>query len=138
METSSARKSISKLLHRVGDLSSRASTAGIVATAVVIVVVVLAANGFPTGWEATFGFAASAITLVMVFVIQHTQSRQQVATQLKLDRLIAPHRERTTCRSTSSQPTTRSASRCTRTRPTSTPPYAMTPRSPRSNETDPP
>ena len=32
--------------------------------------------------------AASAITLIMVFVIQHTQSRQQVATQLKLDELI--------------------------------------------------
>jgi low affinity Fe/Cu permease len=32
--------------------------------------------------------AASAITLGMVFVIQHTQSRQQIATQLKLDELI--------------------------------------------------
>jgi low affinity Fe/Cu permease len=51
-------------------------------------VVVLGINGFPTGWEESFGFAASAVTLVMVFVIQHTQSRQQVATQLKLDELI--------------------------------------------------
>jgi len=50
--------------------------------------VILASGGFPTGWENTFSMVASAITLVMVFVIQHTQSRQQVATQLKLDELI--------------------------------------------------
>lgn len=50
--------------------------------------VVLAVGQFPPGWENTFSMAASAITLVMVFVIQHTQSRQQVATQLKLDELI--------------------------------------------------
>ena len=88
METSSARKLISRLLHRIGELSSRASTAGLVATGVALFVVVLGIEGFPTGWEESFAFAASAVTLVMVFVIQHTQSRQQVATQLKLDELI--------------------------------------------------
>jgi low affinity Fe/Cu permease len=50
--------------------------------------IVLGVNGFPTTWETAFEFAAAAITVVMVFVIQHTQSRQQVATQLKLDELI--------------------------------------------------
>ena len=43
---------------------------------------------FSSTWESTFSMAASAVTLVMVFVIQHTQSRQQIATQLKLDELI--------------------------------------------------
>jgi low affinity Fe/Cu permease len=88
LENSSARKLISRLLHRVGDLSSRAATAGLVAAGVVAFVVVLAIGGFRSEWESSFAFAASAITLVMVFVIQHTQSRQQVATQLKLDELI--------------------------------------------------
>ena len=31
---------------------------------------------------------SAAITLVMVFAIQHTQSRQQMATQRKLDELV--------------------------------------------------
>jgi low affinity Fe/Cu permease len=55
---------------------------------VAIFMIVLASDRFPSGWENTFAMIASAITLVMVFVIQHTQSRQQVATQLKLDELI--------------------------------------------------
>jgi low affinity Fe/Cu permease len=88
LETSPTRKFVSRLLHKVGDVSSRASTAGIVAAGVVVFVVVLAVDGFPSGWEVSFEFAAAAITLVMVFVIQHTQTRQQVATQLKLDELI--------------------------------------------------
>ena len=88
LETSSARKFISRLLHVIGDVASRASTAGFVTAAVVIFVIALGLDGFPPGWENTFAFVASAVTLVMVFVIQHTQSRQQVATQLKLDELI--------------------------------------------------
>ena len=35
-----------------------------------------------------FSTIAAAITLVMVFVLHHTQRREQVATQLKLDELI--------------------------------------------------
>jgi low affinity Fe/Cu permease len=36
---------------------------------------------------------ASAVTLVMLFIIQHTQSRHQLSLQLKLDELIrtSPH-----------------------------------------------
>jgi len=45
-------------------------------------------SAFPISWLATFSAGAAAITLVMVFVIQHTQSREQLATQLKLDELI--------------------------------------------------
>ena len=47
-----------------------------------------AALGFPTRWVATFEVSVSAITLVMVFAIQHTQGREQAATQRKLDELI--------------------------------------------------
>ena len=50
--------------------------------------VFLAATNFPQNWVTSFSTAASSITLVMLFVIQHTQSRQQLATQLKLDELI--------------------------------------------------
>lgn len=59
----------------------------------VIYGVVLAVKGFPGRWQTGFSTAVEAVTLVMLFVIQHTQSRQQLVTQLKLDELIrtSPH-----------------------------------------------
>ncbi len=47
-----------------------------------------ASAGFSTGWETGFGAGTSVVTLLMVFVIQHTQSREQAATQRKLDELL--------------------------------------------------
>ena len=44
--------------------------------------------GFPESWEVAFSTVASAVTLVMVFVLHHAQHREQAATQLKLDELI--------------------------------------------------
>jgi low affinity Fe/Cu permease len=43
---------------------------------------------FPSHWVAAFEVSVSAVTLMMVFVIQHTQGREQAATQRKLDELI--------------------------------------------------
>jgi len=88
MGTQSNHKRLSRVLHVVGDLTSRAGVAVSVAVVVGAFLVALGAAGFPATWEATFATVAAAVTLVMVFVIQHTQSRQQVATQLKLDELI--------------------------------------------------
>ena len=88
METSASQRRISRVLHWVGEVTSRAGLAAVVAVAVAIFWVVLGLAGFPSSWQVTFATVAASITLVMVFVIQHTQSRQQVATQLKLDELI--------------------------------------------------
>ena len=44
--------------------------------------------GFPEAWEVAFSTLAAAVTLVMVFVLHHTQRREQAATHLKLDELI--------------------------------------------------
>ncbi len=55
---------------------------------VICLVVVGATLGFPSSWVAGFEVFVSAITLVMVFAIQHTQGREQAATQRKLDELI--------------------------------------------------
>ena len=88
METSANQRRISRVLHRVGDETSRAGVAATVAALTGVFVVVLAAAGFPESWEVAFATVSAAVTLVMVFVIQHTQSRQQMATQLKLDELI--------------------------------------------------
>ncbi len=84
----SNHKRLSRVLHVVGDFTSRAVVAVVVAVVVGVFLVALGVAGFPASWEAAFATVAAAVTLVMVFVIQHTQSRQQVATQLKLDELI--------------------------------------------------
>jgi low affinity Fe/Cu permease len=50
--------------------------------------VVSAIVGFPSGPERIFQTVVGALTLAMVFVIQHTQARQQSATQRKLDEIL--------------------------------------------------
>jgi len=44
---------------------------------------------FPPRLETVFTTMVSAVTLAMVFVIQHTQARQQAVTQRKLDEILA-------------------------------------------------
>jgi low affinity Fe/Cu permease len=46
------------------------------------------AVGFPERWEVIFQTLLAALTLVMVFVIQHTQARHQQAAQRKLDEIL--------------------------------------------------
>jgi low affinity Fe/Cu permease len=88
MENTTTERRISRVLHWIGDLTARSGVAALVTIVVIIFAVTLAATGFPAHWEDGFSAAATAVTLVMLFVIQHTQNRQQVATQLKLDELI--------------------------------------------------
>jgi low affinity Fe/Cu permease len=78
----------SRLLHRVGEIVADAG-AGIIAALVVLgwaVVGVVA--GFPRWWETVLYAVTASVTFVMVFVIQHTQSRQITAVQRKLDELL--------------------------------------------------
>lgn len=88
MERSALSQRMSRVLHWLGELTSRASSAIAVTLVLLVFIVVLAINGFPGNWQIGFSTAAEAITLVMLFVIQHTQSRQQAVLQLKLDELI--------------------------------------------------
>ena len=82
------RTAFSRVLHRVDRIVSHSAAAGVVGFVVVGFVVALAIAGFPESWEVAFSTLAAALTLVMVFVLHHTQRREQVATQLKLDELI--------------------------------------------------
>lgn len=81
------------MLHWIDDLTSRPDAALVVLLAVIVFGVALALASFPPNWETGFAAVAAAVTLVMLFVIQHTQSRHQLALQLKLDELIraSPH-----------------------------------------------
>lgn len=51
-------------------------------------VIVSIATGFPARWETIFQTVVTALILVMVFVIQHAQVRDQRATQRKLDEIL--------------------------------------------------
>jgi low affinity Fe/Cu permease len=44
--------------------------------------------GFPDWWETVLYSTTASVTVVMVFAIQHTQSREQLVTQRKLDELL--------------------------------------------------
>ena len=79
---------VSRALHRVDRVTSRPATAVVVTILVVAFGVALAIAGFPETWETAFAAACAGVTTIMVFCIQHTQSREQAATQLKLDELI--------------------------------------------------
>ena len=78
----------SHALHQLGEWSSRASAGVTVAGVVVGWLVVGAVAGFPTWWQVALYSTASSVTVVMVFAIQHTQHREQLVTQRKLDELV--------------------------------------------------
>jgi low affinity Fe/Cu permease len=82
------RPLVSRFLHRLGDASSHAAAGLIAMVAVAGWIAYGAVIGFPDWWETAMYVTTSAVTLVMVFAIQHTQSRQQLATQRKLDELV--------------------------------------------------
>ena len=78
----------SRALHRLGEASAHAFAGLAAALAVLGWLGVGVATDFPDWWEKVLYATSSSLTLVMVFAIQHTQSRQQSATQRKLDELL--------------------------------------------------
>jgi low affinity Fe/Cu permease len=79
---------LSRAVHVVDRTTSRPTTAIVVVCLIFGFGVALAVAGFPESWETAFAAACAAVTTIMVFTIQHTQNREQAATQLKLDELI--------------------------------------------------
>ena len=82
------RQPASRALHALDWLASKSWVAVTVVTLDLVWVVFSARFEFPTRLEAVFQTLVAAVTLAMVFVIQHTQSRQQVVTQRKLDEIL--------------------------------------------------
>ena len=79
---------LSKLIYHVDHYTSM-SVVVMAFTAVLIAVLIVGAIlGFPSSWVVSFEVAVSSVTLLMVFTIQHTQGREQEATQRKLDELL--------------------------------------------------
>jgi low affinity Fe/Cu permease len=78
----------SRWLYRIDHYSSQPAVAILVIVLLLGALVIGIALGFPARWVTAFETGASGVTLVMVFVIQHTQGREQAATQRKLDELL--------------------------------------------------
>lgn len=78
----------SRALYRIESSVSLPGVAITVMVAVFALVASGAALGLSPGWVAGLEIGLSAMTLVMVFAIQHTQAREQAATQRKLDELL--------------------------------------------------
>jgi len=83
-----SRPAGSRLLYRVDRWTSRPLVALIVLVADLAWILISFAGGFPGRWETVFQTLVAALTLGMVFVIQHTQAREQAATQRKLDEIL--------------------------------------------------
>jgi low affinity Fe/Cu permease len=83
-----SRSAVSRWLSRMDRLASRPVVAVLVLGAAGIWIGISLAAGFPARWETVFQTLVAALTLAMVFVIQHTQARHQRATQRKLDEIL--------------------------------------------------
>ena len=79
---------MSLLLSKADRYASRPAAAVVVLAAAGTWVVVSIVAGFPAQWETIFETVVAALTLAMVFIIQHTQARHQRATQRKLDEIL--------------------------------------------------
>jgi low affinity Fe/Cu permease len=82
------RSQLRRLLSQIDRWASRPVTALIVIVADMTWVLLSLALGFPGLGERIFQTLVAALTLAMVFVIQHTQAREQAATQRKLDEIM--------------------------------------------------
>jgi low affinity Fe/Cu permease len=79
---------ISRVLYGIEHYTSLAGVAAGIVVVFLCLIVVGAILGFPPGWLTAFEVSISTLTLVFVVSIQHTQAREQIATQRKLDELL--------------------------------------------------
>lgn len=82
------RTRASRTLFRAGDVSAHSAAGVCVGVALASWFAVGVVLRFPTWWQAVLYSASSAVTLVMVFALQHMQARMESATQRKLDELL--------------------------------------------------
>ncbi len=83
-----SRSLVGLLLSWAGRYASRPLAAVAIVTAAGAWIIVSVVAGFPARWETIFQTVVAALTLAMVFVIQHSQARHQRATQRKLDEIL--------------------------------------------------
>jgi low affinity Fe/Cu permease len=83
-----SRSFASRQLSQTDRYASRPLAAVVVVAVTGAWLIVSIAAGFPARWEVVFQTVAAALTLIMVFVVQHSQVRHQRASQRKLDEIL--------------------------------------------------
>jgi low affinity Fe/Cu permease len=78
----------SRVLHTIDHYTSLPWATLILGLLLVTAILVGAVLGFPEGWTTGFEIGTASVTLIFVTVIQHTQGREDTATQRKLDELL--------------------------------------------------
>lgn len=78
----------SRWLHRIDHYTSLPWATAVLSAFLAASIALGAVLGFPAGWTTGFEIATASLTLIMVTIIQHTQGREQTATQRKLDELL--------------------------------------------------
>jgi low affinity Fe/Cu permease len=86
--SNSIRPPGSRLLHAIDDVTARPAVAWILLLTDGLWVLFSIVTGFPARLETIFQTLVAASTLALVFVIQHTQAREQLVVQRKLDELL--------------------------------------------------
>ena len=84
----------SRLIHAVDRWASSSTLAIVVVLADVVWLIFSVVVGFPTRLESIFQSLVAALTLTMLFVIQHTQAAEQAILERKLDDLLNASSER--------------------------------------------
>ncbi len=79
---------LSKAIYHIDHYTSKSVVVTAFSAGLVLMLFIGAILGFPNSWVVTFEVLVSSVTLLMVFTIQHTQGREQLATQRKLDELL--------------------------------------------------
>jgi low affinity Fe/Cu permease len=80
---------VSRLLHAIDDWTSKAWIAGALSIAGVLALVAAFVTGLSSPAVTVVTAVMQVVTLIPIFVVQHTQTRDQKATHRKLDELIA-------------------------------------------------
>jgi low affinity Fe/Cu permease len=78
----------SRQLHRLNEISASSGATAVAAGISAAFLLLALIGGHTSKWLTAFQSLAAAVTLVMVFALQHTQARQQAAVQRKLDELL--------------------------------------------------
>ena len=82
------RSPMSMALHRLQSMASTTAASVVAATLSALALAWAIESGSRARILLWFEAIASAVTVVMVFVLQHTQTRQELALQRKLDEIL--------------------------------------------------
>jgi low affinity Fe/Cu permease len=83
-----SRTRASRALHRGREAATHAGAGAVAAAWLALWLVLGFVYAFPHWWETVLYTVTSSVTLLLVFALQHTQARQEAATQRKLDEIL--------------------------------------------------